>query len=218
VPRDEQSNWASPFVWKNRLRTELVVAGGSKMRSYDLATGAELWTMAASGRTASTPIGDEDLLYIDSYERMTGRSGILAAINPGASGDISLKGKETTNDSIAWSTKLSGYRVASPVLCGGCLYAFEQNGGIMHCYDAKTGTRHYRQRLPDAAGVMASPLASGDKVYVLDHEGRTIVLAAGPEMKVVATNVLNDLCWASAAAAGGKLYIRGSNSLYCIGP
>jgi outer membrane protein assembly factor BamB len=216
VPRDERSNWATPFVWKNRQRTELIVAGGSKMRSYDPATGAELWTMSASGRTASTPIGDEDLLYIDSYERMTGRMGILAAIKPGASGDISLKGKETTNDSVAWSTKLSGYRVASPALCGGCLYAFEQNGGIMHCFDAKTGARHYRQRLPEAAGVMSSPLASGENVYVLDHEGRTVILAAGPEMKVVATNPLDDLFWSSPAAANGRLFLRGATSLYCV--
>lgn len=216
VARAEKSNWATPFLWKNRQRTELIVAGGSKMRSYDPATGAELWTMSASGRTASTPIGNEDLLYIDSYERMTGRMGILAAIRPGASRDISLNGKEATNDFVAWSTKLSGYRVASPTLCGGCLYVFEQNGGIMHCFDAKSGVRHYRQRLPEAAGVIASPLASGDNVYVLDHKGNTIILAAGPEMKIVATNSLDDLFWSSAAAAQGRLYLRGATSLYCV--
>jgi hypothetical protein len=42
------------------------------------------------------------------------------------------------------------------------------------------------------------------------------VLEAGPEMKVLAANTLDDLCWASAAAANGRLYIRGAAHLYCI--
>jgi hypothetical protein len=63
---------------------------------------------------------------------------------------------------------------------------------------------------------MASPLASGDNVYVLDHKGHTILLAAGPEMKVVATNSLDDLFWSSPAAAKGRLYLRGATFLHCI--
>jgi outer membrane protein assembly factor BamB len=90
VERDEKSNWSTPYIWKNKLRTELIAAGGNQMRSYDPKTGAELWNMKGSGRTSITPVGDKELLYIDSYDRLTGGKGILAAIRPGAVGDISL--------------------------------------------------------------------------------------------------------------------------------
>lgn len=212
--RAERSNWSSPYLWRHKDRTELVTAGGSKMRSYDPDDGTVLWEMNASGRTAATPVGNDHLLFVDSYERLTGRSGLLVAIRPGAAGDLSLP--ENAKKGIAWQTPLSGYRVASPTLVRGQLYVFEQQGGITHCFDAESGTRLYRQRLPEAKGVMASPLATEERLYVLDHEGHTIVLEAGPEMKVLAANTLDDLCWASAAAANGRLYIRGAAHLYCI--
>ena len=32
--RDEKSNWSTPFVWKNSLRTEIITPGTGKTRSY----------------------------------------------------------------------------------------------------------------------------------------------------------------------------------------
>src|SRR4051794_17192514 len=34
--RDEKTSWATPFVWENELRTELITCGKTKIRSYDL--------------------------------------------------------------------------------------------------------------------------------------------------------------------------------------
>ena len=34
VARDEKSNWSSPVVWNNGLRTEIVTTGSNKVRSY----------------------------------------------------------------------------------------------------------------------------------------------------------------------------------------
>ena len=53
VDRDEQTNWSTPYIWKNKNRTELVTAGGSKFRSYDPESGKLLWSMTGSGRTAT---------------------------------------------------------------------------------------------------------------------------------------------------------------------
>ena len=36
VERDEKSNWATPFVWENEKRTEIVTSGTGKIRSYGL--------------------------------------------------------------------------------------------------------------------------------------------------------------------------------------
>jgi len=217
VKRDEKSNWCTPVVWKNDQRTELVVGGGSKMRSYDPASGKLLWEMTGSGRCSVSPVVGGDFLYVDSGDRLTGQRGILAAIRPGASGDISVTAPGATNDYVAWSQDLTGHCVASPLVAGDCLYLCEQKAGIIHCLDAQTGKRHYRQRLPGATGLTASPWTMDGKVFCLDQSGQTFVLDAGPQFKVLATNKLPDeMFWASAAVAGDSLFLRGVDHLYCI--
>jgi outer membrane protein assembly factor BamB len=215
--RDEKSNWSTPFVWRNKLRAELVTAGGRQMRSYNPATGELLWSMNGSGRTATTPVGDEELLYVDSYDRLTGGNGVLAAIRPGAAGDISLAANETTNQHIAWTSRIKAYRIASPVLSQGCLFFLENNLGIVRSIDAKTGAEHFRKRLPGARGYVASPLVSGGHVYCLDNNGRMVVIESGPELRVVATSDLNEMCWASPAVIANHLLVRSVDHLYCIG-
>lgn len=218
IPRDEPSNWSTPYVWKNKVRTELVVAGGKKMRSYDPATREILWEMAGNGRTSLSPVGNDELLYVDSVERIMGSPGRLAAIRAGAAGDISLQPTELAGPSVAWSVMLSTYRNASPLLYADCLYMLEQHGNVVRCYNARTGELNYQQRLPGAAGSTASPWAAGGRVYCLDEVGRTTVLASGPEFKVLVTNQLaEDLFWASPAFTGDCMIVRSLQSLYCIG-
>jgi outer membrane protein assembly factor BamB len=217
VTRDEQSNWATPLIWKNGQRTELVVGGGGKMRSYEPATGKLLWEMAGSGRCSDSPVASDKLLYVDSANRLTGLRGILAAIKPGASGDISLPEESTSSDFVAWSAKLTGHRVASPLVVSDCLYLLEQQAGIIRCLDATTGKEHYRQRLPGATGLTASPWTAGGKVFCLDQSGQTFVLAPGSEFKVLTTNKLADeMFWASPAVARDSLFLRSIDHLYCI--
>ena len=42
--REEGSNWATPYIWENELRTEIVTPGTKKVRSYDL-NGKLLWEL-----------------------------------------------------------------------------------------------------------------------------------------------------------------------------
>jgi outer membrane protein assembly factor BamB len=218
VTRQEQSNWSTPYLWKNRVRTELVTAGGNRTRSYDPATGDLLWEMKGSGRTSSSPVGSDELLFIDSVERFMGSPGRLAALRAGAAGDVSLKGNEKTNDWIPWTLTLNAYRNTSPLLFENCLYLLEQNQGIVRCYDAGTGKLHYQKRMPDVVGSTASPWAANGKIFCLDEVGCTLVFEPGPEFKPVATNRLDeDLFWASPAFAGNRLILRSMQHLYCIG-
>lgn len=217
VDRDEKSNWSTPYIWKHKLRTELVTAGGKQMRSYDPETGKGHWSLNGSGRTATTPVGDDELLFVDSYDRLTGLSGQLLAIRPGASGDISLQPTETSNEFVAWSMPIRGGRMSSPSICAGNLYVLENGGGMIRCIDAKTGKQHYRKRIPDAGGFTSSPITSGNKVYCTDQNCKTFVLEAGPDLNVLATNDLGEMCWSSAAVAGDILLLRTVDHLYAIG-
>jgi outer membrane protein assembly factor BamB len=122
VPRDENSNWATPYIWANSPRTELIAAGGTAMRSYDPNSGKLLWQLEAGGRTASTPVSEGDTLYVDSYDRLTGMRGVLVAIKPGAEGEISRDAGEASAHHIAWSAPMKGNRIASPTICNGLIY------------------------------------------------------------------------------------------------
>jgi outer membrane protein assembly factor BamB len=219
VARDEQTNWSTPYIWKNKIRTELVTAGGRQVRSYDPDSGKILWSMTASGRTATTPVGNADMLFVDSYDRPTGIRGVFAAIRTGASGDISLQPDQSSNAYVAWSIPIKNGRVSSPALCRECVYVFAVFAGIIRCYDANTGKEHYQKRIPGAAaGITASSLATADKIYCVDQRGRTHIIEAGSEFKVAKVNKLNEeMCWASPAVAGNVLLIRTTEHLYAIG-
>ncbi len=213
--RDEKSNWSTPFIWASGVRTELITGGGNKVRSYNPETGELLWEMNARGRCATTPVADEERIYVGSVTRSTGSSEELVAIRAGASGDISNQ-TDDADSAIAWRVRGAAPELASPLLYQSCIYTLKQQGGIIACYDAETGKRHYRQRLPGAANFIASPWASDGKVFCIDETGQTFVLAAGPKVEVLATNKLDDMFWSSAAVVGDRLLLRGVKRLYCI--
>src|SRR5207248_10704041 len=66
VDRDEKSNWATPFVWENGSRTEIVTAGSGKVRAYGLDGKLLWWLKGMSSITIGTPYASDSLLYISS--------------------------------------------------------------------------------------------------------------------------------------------------------
>lgn len=218
VPREEKSTWATPFVWHNKVRTELVTAGAKKMRAYDPESGELLWESAnARGRCSATPVATDELLYV-GVGGGPGGLGPLLAIRAGAKGDITLEKDETSSDSVAWMAQRSGPPMASPLVYQGCLYVLEQGGGIIACYNALTGEQHYKKRIDGAKGFTSSPWGYDGKIYCLDEEGTTFVIPVGPEFEVVATNKLDDHFWSSMAVAGDHILLRGTSRLYSIAP
>lgn len=215
VDRDEKSNWCTPYIWKNKTRTE-VVTSGKVVRSYDPASGKVLWEMDGHNSGArSTPVGNEEMLFVGTGGGMGG-NGPLVAIKAGAKGDITLEGNDTSSTFVAWSVPRAGAPMASPLLYQGYLYVADQRGGILACYDAATGKQHYKERVPDSKGFTSSPWAAGGKVFCLDEEGTTFVIEPGPTLKVVGTNKLNEMFWSSAALADNQLLLRGTDHLYSI--
>ena len=96
-----KSDWATPFVWENRQRTEIIAIGRGQAISYDI-DGKELWRLRGlRGQATPLPISDSGLLYVGTGDQ-TGVTRPMFAVRPGASGDISLKPGESGNDFVAW--------------------------------------------------------------------------------------------------------------------
>jgi outer membrane protein assembly factor BamB len=214
--KDEGSNWATPFVWKNELRTELVTAGTNFVRSYGT-DGKLLWQFKGMSSIAiPTPFTRHGLLYVTSGYVMDFRKPVYA-VRPGASGDISLAKGETSNKHIAWSQPKAGPYNPTPLVYGDYLYVL-YDMGYLACYEAKTGKEVYgRKRLGGGANAFtASPWAYGGKVFCLSEDGETFVVEAGREFKVVGRNKLNEMALATPALAGGSLFVRTRTKLYCL--
>ncbi len=65
VEREEKTSWSTPYVWRNKERTELVACGGKSVRSYDPATGKQLWELGGfRGQFQASPVADSEMLYV----------------------------------------------------------------------------------------------------------------------------------------------------------
>ena len=86
--------------------------------------------------------------------------------------------------------------------------------GVLSCLDARTGRTLWKERL--GGNFSASPLAAPERIYFLNEEGETTVLAPGKEFKKLATNSIDGRTLASLAAAENAIYLRSARFLYRI--
>jgi outer membrane protein assembly factor BamB len=218
VGRDEESNWATPYLWRHARRTELVTCGTGKIRSYDL-SGKPLWQLGPmSVITIPTSVQNNGLLYVCSGYVGDRKNRPIYAIRPGASGDITLEAEQESSEYIAWHHKLSGPYNPSPIAYGDYLYVLYDRGTVS-CLDGRTGEVVYEKQplAQDARAFTASPWANDGKLFFLSEDGDTFVVQAGPEFKVLSRNALDEMCMATPAALRGSVLIRTLTRLYRVG-
>ncbi len=207
--RDEMTSWTTPLVVEHDGRAQVVTSATDRVRSYDAATGRLLWE--GEGVTLNaipSPVAADGMVYL-----MSGfRGNQLYAVDLAhASGDI------TGSEAIVWSLDRDTPYVPSPVLHDGILFFTKSNAGVLSAYDAATGRKMFGpERIPGIRDIYASPVAAGGRLYVTSRDGATVVLSAGRELSVLATNQLDDGFDASPAVVGGEIYLRGQQYLYCI--
>jgi len=207
----QRSGWATPFVWRHALRTEIVTVGPGEAISYDL-SGKELWRLSGMAATPiPTPFAYDGLLYING-----GRGRTIFAIRPGAKGDVSLGKDQTSNEYVVWSQVRSGTYLPSSLAYQGAVYALTETG-ILSRFDAKTGKQTYKTRIdPAATAFTTSPWAYNGKLFCMSEEGQTFVIATGEQFQLLHVNELDDLVLATPALVGERLLIRTEHRLYSI--
>jgi outer membrane protein assembly factor BamB len=217
IPRDEKSNWATPFVWENSQRTEIVTPGWGLVRSYDL-DGKLLWSLQGmSSITIATPFQYDGLLIVSSgYANELFRP--IYGIRPGADGDISLLPGQASNHFIAWCQPTAAPYNPTTLVYEDRMYVLYDRGFIA-CYNPRDGKEIYGlHRLPNGRAFTSSPWAYDGKVFCLNEDGVTFVLKAGDEFELLHTNALaeDEMVMATPAMVGDRLLIRTSARLYCV--
>jgi len=215
VQRTDVPTWSTPTVHVVNGQPQVLVNGMRQVAAYDFKTGKEIWTLSGGGDIpVPTPVVNDGLIFITNAHGMLSP---VYAIKETASGNISLKGGETANDAILWSTPRDGGYLCTPLVYNGLVYIIKYNG-ILNVFDAKTGEKKYQQRLAGATSAFtSSPVANDGKVYVASEDGQVFVIKAGPTYEQLAMNEMNTPVLATPALSEGRLLLRTQDQLMAIG-
>jgi outer membrane protein assembly factor BamB len=213
--REKGTSWSTPVIWTNDGTPEVVTAGQGSVIAYAIDTGKERWRLGGLDTSfACSVVADAEGVYFGTSS--PGSKAPLAAITPGNLGDLTPPKGQTATAAVPWSKTKSGAGMPSPVVVGDLLYFF---GDKAVCYDKRTGAEKYRKRMPDGTMAAGCPIVVGDRIYVVNEKGKTIVVATGPEFKVLAEcaiDAADEVFWATPAVTDDALLIRSSQAVYCI--
>jgi outer membrane protein assembly factor BamB len=211
-----ERSWATPFVYDDGGRVQIVTNGWPFVVSYDLLTGRELWRLRGGGdNPIPTPFAAHGLIYVANGH---GGQTPLFAVRPTAAGDISLKPDESSNAHVAWSAPRNNAYIQTPLVYGDLLYS-GTNNGVLKCYEAKTGAKQYEHRLGEGTTAFsASPVAGDGKIYFTSEDGDVFVVRAGPRFELLAHNRMGQSCLATPAISRGSLFFRTRHQVVAIGP
>jgi outer membrane protein assembly factor BamB len=136
---------------------------------------------------------------------------VLVAIRPGGTGELGP-------EQVAWKQTRGLPYVPSPIYYRGYVYMIK-DGGMVSCYEAKTGKPAYQQERLDALGTYyASPVAADGRVIVASLDGKVTVFAAGGDApKILHQADFQERIAATPALVENQVYFRTPTALYAFG-
>jgi outer membrane protein assembly factor BamB len=201
---DFRKAFSTPHVITVNGEPLLVSIGSKATYGYDPRTGKELWRVEErTNHSGSTrPVAGHGLVFYPSGFA----TGELLAVKPDGRGDV-------TATHVVWRVSQGVPKKPSLLLKDDLIFMIN-DVGIITCLQAKTGEVVWKSRLQGTFS--ASPVLAAGRVYVFSEDGKTTVVEAGREFKVLAENQLDDGFMASPAIAGRALFLRTRTHLYRI--
>jgi outer membrane protein assembly factor BamB len=194
---------STPLIVTENGKPLLLSAGAKAAYGYDPRTGKELWMVQYPDfSSAPRPIFDNGIAY---FFTGMGKSEMLAVKTDGH-GDI-------TDTGIVWRAKNHIGKYSSPILVDGLIYTAADEA-FLTCLEAATGKVVWSERI--GGKFAASPIYADGRIYFFDRAGLATVIKPGRELKVLATNKLDDGFMASPAVSGRALYLRTLTDLYRV--
>lgn len=212
-PTDAKSespdNYATPQIAKVGTGEQLIISGADYVTGHDLNSGKELWRLAGFNPTdnrANRTIASSVVIDGNVFTTST-RGRPFIGFKAGGSGDITGKNELWTNN--------LGADVPTPVTDGKYIYVLNDIG-IVHCLDPLTGKPIYENQRIEHGTYSSSPLLADGKLYLVNEDGNTTVVQAGPVFKILGVNKLDSHTLASPVAVDNQIFIRTDEYLYCL--
>jgi len=202
-PPDRRKAYGTPVILNIAGRPQALSTGAERLYSTDPETGKELWSVDYPGfSNVPLAVSDGKLVFVCTG---FGRPEIWGIRLAGAMGDA-------TASRVAWKQPAGAPDQSTPVVVGDRIYMVTA-GGILSCLDSSTGKIVWKERI--GGDFASSPLAVDGRIYLFSAiGGKTTVIAPGDQLKVLATNVLDDGCMASPAVVGNAMIVRTKKNLY----
>ncbi|HUG44512.1 MAG TPA: PQQ-binding-like beta-propeller repeat protein, partial [Acidobacteriota bacterium] len=207
--RESPDSYTTPALLKYDDRVEIVITGGDCVTGHDPETGRELWR--ANGlnptnnpwfRIVASPVVSDGVIYAPTREKP------LLALKAGGRGDV-------TESHLLWSFE-HGPDVPTPVTDGTYFYSINDKG-IAYCLDAKTGETVWGPERLQPGTYSSSPVLADGKIYIINEDGVTSVIKAGPRFEILAENDVGEYTLSSIAISQGQIFHRTAEYLYAIG-
>ncbi len=196
--------FCTPTLIEFNGETQLVSPAANVVCGLNPRDGKLLWSLPYEEgySVVPRPVYQDSMVYVcTGYD-----SPRLLAIELKASG-------AKTQASLKWEFGRGAPLNPSPLLVDGLLYVVN-DGGIASCRDAKSGEEFWTARL--GGKFSASPLYANERIYFLDEQGTTTVVAAGKTFRQIATNEVGGKTLASIVPVSGALLLRTDEFLYRI--
>ncbi|MBE3070060.1 MAG: PQQ-like beta-propeller repeat protein [Planctomycetes bacterium] len=123
-----------------------------------------------------------------------------------------------------WYAELEGDFYASPVVHDGRVYTVDRAANF-YVIDAATGKTVLKKTLPlspaggpGAPNVYPSICLAGKRLLVSNDAGEAVFIEPGDKGALVGEGTLPAGCGATPTFTGGRVFVRGGEVLYCLGP
>jgi outer membrane protein assembly factor BamB len=115
---------------------------------------------------------------------------------------------------LAYQLKDATPYVPTPLCKGDLLYVLSDVGQVT-CYQASTGKKLWKERIGTA--FYSSLVCTGDKIYAISKKGDVTCFAAKDQFEKLGESHLGELCHATPAISGGRMYLRTYTHLISVG-
>jgi outer membrane protein assembly factor BamB/HEAT repeat protein len=216
--------WSSPAAANVNGRMQVLFGGGDGwLRSYDAATGHEVWRFDGNPKDArwlprpgvfsrgsiiAVPVFADGRVFVAMGQSPGHGNGpsLIHAISPNGQGDV-------TGSRLLWTSREVGRVVGTPVARDGLLYVGDL-GGTIHCLDAATGAHVWKHETDEA--IWGSLLLAGERLYVGNAAGSMTVLRAGRQKQLLGEILMDAPIYTRPALVGDALYLATAIRLYLI--
>ncbi len=200
--------FSTPLIVSHAGRFEVVLPAANKLRAFAPTDGHELWSSDGMNPLVYTSASYGE----DTIVALGGFFGAVIYTRPGGQGGV-------TDHRLFYDKRARKHRIGSPIIHQGHVY-LASTDGFGQCLDLKTGAMVWEERLPATGAngeTWASMVLAGDKLYVVNRSGDTLVLRAAPKYELIASNPVGELSNSTLALSNGELFLRTHQALYCIG-
>lgn len=192
-------NHSTPVIASVNGKPQMFISASNTLQGADPENGKLIWWCASKG-DVSTPAFGSGMVYIDE-----GRGGPGICVDPTGAGDV---GKTH----LKWSIKTGTNGFNSPIIVGDCMYRISAN---LRCFDLASGAEVWAERL--GGDFSPSPIATADGRIYYVSAGPSWVIKAGRKFELLGKSDLGEPGAASPALSDGRLILKGSKHLFCVG-